>query len=345
MSTPDYGPIQPREMSEAELNELYDDYRVIWARNNRVHTLLSNSAPGRSGTVHPLQIAEEGGENEFNELDGELAAPREPTGQPRSWFRPSAVIVYALVLMVVFQQLTGWSVPFGFSGLPSSWRPKKAPPEAERGESLKKGSQDFTEVCAMLQKATPQTWSGEAAGDYTDATKTLMALAQQMAELDQQAHGVVKAQADVVEETRFILGIEQDFLIVMFAVVLGLEQLYGTAMFTWLWWFAVTVAVSAVAAGAGELISCSQRSQQHAEQSDSVRYEEVTAAALQLIAANPPALPRSAPAAHRTEFTTFAELVRSAPVRSANSATSTAGDAVPAGVGNSGGSVAGRAHY
>ncbi|MBY0441742.1 MAG: hypothetical protein K2Q25_06345, partial [Mycobacteriaceae bacterium] len=325
---------EPVEMSEAELNALSDFYRDLTERNVRAMARLSqpaNYVPGRSGQVHPLSIAEEGGENELNELDEPLAQQPEPAGESRPWCRPSAIIVTALVLMVVFQQLTGWSAPFGFSGLPSSWRRKEAPPKAERGDVWVGDSQDFADMSALLQLAHPQTWSGQASGDYADATATLMALAQQMVELDQQSHGVVQAQADVVEETRFILGIEQDFLIVMFAVVLGLEQSCGTAMYTWLWWFAFGVAVSTVAAGVGELISCSERSRQHADHANSIRYQEVTAAALQVISACPPVLPRSAPAVHRREFTTFIDLVDSAATGSVISAASTGGTSGRAG--------------
>lgn len=84
MSNPGYEPIVPAEMSEAELNALYDDFRAIGARNAaigarnaRVLARLdqpTHYVPGGTGQVHPLSIVAEGGENELNELD-------EPLGQ------------------------------------------------------------------------------------------------------------------------------------------------------------------------------------------------------------------------------------------------------------------------
>lgn len=220
----------------------------------------------------------------WDDLGEPMVRRRQPASRP--WLRPSWIIAGALAAMMGFQQLTGWSAPLGFSGIPESWRPKESPPNSEKGDFLKDGAQGYVETSACLRRTAPDGWSGAAAGAYEDATRTLMVLAEQTADLDRQTRGVVKGHGEVVELTRFVLGMEQDFLIVMLGVVIYLEQACASVVFPpYLWWLAAGVSLAALAAGAGQLIACSEQSKKHARTAASMRYAEIARVAQQVTAA------------------------------------------------------------
>lgn len=202
--------------------------------------------------------------------------------------RPSALIVYGLIITTIFQQCTGWCIPFGGSEVPDSWRPSEPAPAPEQGEYFTTGAEAATSVAAALPAAPPKTWNSSAADAYAEATATLVALAHQTADLDQQMQSTVHAHSDVVTQARFILGLEQDFLIMTLAAVLYLELAVAEwAEFTALWWFALGVALGAIGVGAWQLGVACDASRKHAATVQSMDYDGVIEAAQRVSAAYP----------------------------------------------------------
>jgi len=211
------------------------------------------------------------------ELEAKLQASRDKMAKINEKYKaetegvlPSRIILGALAAVMLMQQLAGVSIPFGGS----AW--EGSPTYPYQGDCFKEGSQDFTEVVALLKAAEPSNWDGEAADTYTTANSTVVTQAQAMADLDLEMEKLVKSHAEVVSQTQLGIGIEQDVLIVAFPIILALESYWQT--FTIAQTSARVTAVAAIGAAVGLLGWCLGTSIQTQQAVDALGYGDVIAA-------------------------------------------------------------------
>jgi hypothetical protein len=219
---------------------------------------------------------------------------------------PSRIIIGALTTLLSLQEFAGASIPFGGS----AW--KGSPSYPYQGDCFKEGSQDFTEVAALLQMAAPASWQGEAADAYTAANSTLVTLAQTMADLDLEMQKLVKDHAEVVSQTQLGIGIQQDVLIVALPIMFLLEKKPET--FTPAFIAAITIAGAALLAAVGLLSWCLGTSIQTQQAVDGLAYGDVIAAAQAVV---DPSVTVSVPLSTGSVASDFAPVSGSVPVSSA----------------------------
>ena len=196
-------------------------------------------------------------QREVNEYDG---------------FRPSRIILYSMTVLVGLQQLSGISIPFGGS----AW--KGSPTYPYQGDCFKDGAQYFTEVAALLQKTAPHSWRGDAAHAYTASNSTLVDQVQKMANLDLEMERLVQEHAEIVTKTQLGIGVEQDILIAVYAMMLYLEAEPYT--FFQALKVAKAVALASMGTAFGLLGWCLGTSIQTASKVNALGYGEVIAALL-----------------------------------------------------------------
>lgn len=189
---------------------------------------------------------------------------------------PSRIVLAAIVVVVLAQQLAGISVPFGLSAA------QGVPEQPEQGRFLKSGSQDFSQVDALLHLAVPVTWRGAAADKYTAANEQLMTAARQMAELDHTMADAVRTHGGVVDYTRWGLGIVQNALVSAYFSVWYLETNGAIPL---AYKIALAVSTAAGVAGIGLLANCVDHSKDRATQAHELTYHHVASAARLVIAA------------------------------------------------------------
>lgn len=180
---------------------------------------------------------------------------------------PSRIVLSALGIMLIFQEIAGMSLPFGFS----QWQ--AVPGHPDQGDSLKRGSQDFSEVDELLHKAVPVTWQGKAAQDYRRANSTLMDLAQKMVDQDLHMERIVKKHAECVTQTQLALGITQDILIAAYPVVCILEKSFTT--YYEAYDVAYDASVSAIITGIGLLSACLKHADDTVGKTHNVDYADI----------------------------------------------------------------------
>jgi hypothetical protein len=195
--------------------------------------------------------------------------------QKQVFSKPSSIILGALAALLVLQEMTGASIPFGGSVFEGS------PSYPYQGGCFKDGSPHFTEVKALLQSAVAQGWTGTAADAYTTANSSLMTQAQTMANLDLELEKLVKSHAEIIEKTRLGIGQEQLVLIVAYPVIRSLESSWST----WVAAYNAACAAAAAAVGAamGLLSWCLGTSIQTKQAVDGLSYGGVIAAAQKVI--------------------------------------------------------------
>ncbi|MBY0440847.1 MAG: hypothetical protein K2Q25_01730, partial [Mycobacteriaceae bacterium] len=138
---------------------------------------------------------------------------------------PSRIVFCALVIVICLQQLAGAALPFGFSEVTWPGLPKAPlPSHPEKGDFFKESAQEITEVSTVLQQARPSDWQGLTADAYTSANAALLAVAQQLAQLDRTMERYVNEQAAHVTQTQLGLGIEQDGLVAAYLLIGWLER-------------------------------------------------------------------------------------------------------------------------
>lgn len=242
----------------------------------------------RAGGEIELRTIKKSTATEVEPFELESETPKPLESKPP--IRPSWIILGALVTMVGFQQLTGWSAPFGIDAIIASGRRKESAAAPEQGDCFTNTAQQFADLVASLEGTHSRDWTGESATGYADATAQLTAAAQQISDLDTQTHDAVQSHADTVNQTRLLLEIEQDALIAMYVMVRFQECYCVFGPFPlWLWGWAIGVAGIAVAAGLAEVTLCSEKSTSTAKQASVIDYNQATAAALQAMAAYLPA--------------------------------------------------------
>lgn len=243
------------------------EYDVIGLNREEINRILfgnqQGDLPGEVSAREDFFGQYRPGQTSFSEVVNEEKAKK-------PWFRPDQVVFAAIIVTIFFQQLAGFSAPFGLS----------AASEPERGDYLKNGSQDFGEVHSLLADAVAQDWVGSAAGRYCAANTTLQELVLQMAELDSDMSGAVNGQADCVAQTQLGIGIEQDLLLAVYGAVWAMEC---AGMDSAAWIVAFTLSGFALIAAAGLLINCAVTSQSHADTANGIDYGAVAQAARQLI--------------------------------------------------------------
>ena len=183
---------------------------------------------------------------------------------------PSRVILGAMTVLVGLQQLSGISIPFGGS----AW--KGSPTYPYQGDCFKDGAQHFTEVAALLQKTAPHSWRGDAAHAYTASNSTLVDQVQKMANLDLEMERLVQEHAEIVTKTQLGIGVEQDILIAVYAMMLYLEAEPYT--FFQALKVAKAVALASMGTAFGLLGWCLGTSIQTASKVNALGYGEVIAA-------------------------------------------------------------------
>ena len=161
---------------------------------------------------------------------------------------PSRIVLIALGFLVSLQQMTGLSVPLGFSEL------KEAPNQPYQGNDFAVGSQFFTDCAALLGQGVPPTWEGKAADVFGTANDDLIKLAETIASLDLDMERFVKEHAGVISEARMGIGIEQDTLIVALPIIFFMEKNATTYLKAWK--AARALAAAAIAAAVGLLGWC-----------------------------------------------------------------------------------------
>lgn len=189
---------------------------------------------------------------------------------------PSRIVLAAIVVVVLAQQLAGQSVPFGLSAAQSMPNPP------ERGNCLTAGSHNFSQVDALLHLAVPVTWQGAAADKYTAANEQLMTASRQMAELDHAMADAVRTHGGVVDYTRWGLGIVQNALVAAYLSVWYLETNGAIPL---AYKIALAVSTAAGVAGIGLLANCVDHAKDRATQAHELAYHHVASAARLVIAA------------------------------------------------------------
>lgn len=134
----------------------------------------------------------------------------------RALSHPVAIVLYAIALNMLFQELAGSVGSFGGSTT------NESPPQPEQGDYFTTGSQKFDDVHASLQTASAKGWRGAAADDHAAARNTLVAQAERMGYLDDQMAQGVKGHSDSVAETQSHLWYELAGLVVVLGVATGL---------------------------------------------------------------------------------------------------------------------------
>jgi len=190
----------------------------------------------------------------------------------RVW--PSRIVLYALVALVVSQELAGLSLPLGLSAS------KAVPGNPYQGQCFGEGSQDFAAVAATLQQAVAQEWTGGSATAYNQQNQILINQANAMVDLDRQMQDAVSEHAECVTKTQEGFAGPQAFLILVYPVVASMEA--DPITFFDAYYLATAAAALATGTAVGLLSYCLGTSIQTMQHVQDIDYSAVSNAANQV---------------------------------------------------------------
>lgn len=204
-------------------------------------------------------------------VDSEVAEPKPSISEDlaETGWVPSRIVAGALTVMLGLQQLAGAALPFGVSFL---W--KGAPGQPEDGDYFKEGSHDLAGVAGLLAQAFPVGWTGDAEGAYATLNSVLIDLVSQMVDVDHKLQQLVNDQAECVTRTQLGLVITQDWLLLIYPIVCGLEAYPATLNAAF--YLAIGASLAAIITGVGMLIDCVVSAADNAQKANDIHYSGET---------------------------------------------------------------------